>query len=277
MSDSICKKRITTKYCNDVIQSRQKTFKVEILNDIRKIINIDPFVFRKEVIDTIFDKHKIKLSQNSISSIFKKLNLTRKKPRHYVVKSIEYLDDLIVKRKEFTKKINAIDIKKIISIDEAGFNKLNNLERGLSQKGKRINVPTNEKRIKNKSLICAVTLNGILNNQIVETGVNGVVFKNFIQSTIDKLNEPGYYFIFDNVPFHHNKEMLKLIKDSGHEYVFTSPYSPNHNPIETVFGIIKQNFKKEYKEKDDNSKNICIVNLIKKAIDIRLKCVHNFL
>ena len=98
--DSICKKRITAKYCNDVIKSRQKTFKVEILNDIRKIINIDPFVSRKEVIDTIFDKHKIKLSQNSISSIFKKLNLTRKKPRHYVVKSIEYLDDLIVKRKE---------------------------------------------------------------------------------------------------------------------------------------------------------------------------------
>mgnify|MGYP001017770819 CR=1 FL=1 len=99
------------------------------------------FVSRKEVIDTIFDKHKIKWSQNSISSIFKKLNLTRKKPRHYVVKSIEYLDDLIVKRKEFTKKI--------ISIEEAGINKLNKLEKGVSKKGKKINVPTNENKIKN--------------------------------------------------------------------------------------------------------------------------------
>ena len=37
---------------------------------------------------------------------------------------------------------------------EAGFNQLNNIKKGLSEKGKRINVPVNDKKIKNKSLIC---------------------------------------------------------------------------------------------------------------------------
>ena len=60
-------------------------------------------------------QYNIKLSQNSISKIYKKLNLTRKKPRHYIVKSIDFLDKLIVKRNEFNMKMKNIDINKIIS------------------------------------------------------------------------------------------------------------------------------------------------------------------
>ena len=265
--NKICKKRITVKYCNDIILSKQKNFNIDILNDIKKLIINDPFITRSCVIDTISKKYKIKLSQNSISSIYKKLNLTRKKPRHYIVKSIDFLDKLIVKRNEFKKQISKINIDNIISIDEAGFNSLNNVSKGLSEKGKRINVPINDKKIKNKSLICAVTVNGIICNEIHETGVDGNIFKNFIQNVISKLQSPNFYFIFDNVPFHHNKEMLKLITDSGHHYIFTPPYSPNNNPIETIFGIIKANFKKAYKEKDDKSKNICVLKLIKEAVE----------
>jgi hypothetical protein len=100
----------TVNYCNDIILSKQRNFKIEILNDIRKLIINDPFITRNEIIETIYQKFKIKLSQNSISSIFKKLNLTRKKPRHYIVKSIDFLDKLIIKRNEFNMEISKIDI-----------------------------------------------------------------------------------------------------------------------------------------------------------------------
>jgi transposase/glutaredoxin-related protein len=285
----------TIDYCNNIILSKQRNFNIEILNDIRKLIINDsqekyfiffwsskkeiiisfsgvPFINRNDIINTIFKKYNIKLTQNSISSIFKKLNLTRKKPRHYIVKSIDFLDKLIIKRNEFNKEISKIDINKIISIDEAGFNQLNSINKGLSEKGKRINVPISDKKIKNKSLICAVALDGIINNEIHDSSVNSIVFKNFIQNIINKLTTPNYYFIFDNVPFHHNKETLKLIIDSGHHYMFTPPYSPNNNPIETIFGIIKSNFRKEYKEKDN--KNICILNLINNAVN-KVKTDYN--
>ena len=80
------------------------------------------------------------------------------------------------------------------------------------------------------------------------------------------MTEQGYYFIFDNVPFHHNKEMLKLILDSGHKYIFTPAYSPNNNPIETVFGSVKNNFRNMLNEKNKNNENICIKNLIKQSV-----------
>ncbi len=79
--NKICKKRMTKKYCNDIILSKQKLFNLGILNDILKIIKIDPFITRNEIKITINKKYNIKLSDNSLSSIFKKLNLTRKKPR----------------------------------------------------------------------------------------------------------------------------------------------------------------------------------------------------
>lgn len=37
----IYKNRIITKYCKDVILSKQKNFKIEILNDINKLIHED--------------------------------------------------------------------------------------------------------------------------------------------------------------------------------------------------------------------------------------------
>ena len=94
-----------------------------------------------------------------------------------------------------------------------------------------------KKELKKKSLICALTTSSIIHNEIHETGVNGIVFTEFIKNTINKLTELNYYFIFDNIPFHHNKTMLKMITDTGHYYIFVPPYSPNNNPIEMVFGI----------------------------------------
>jgi len=130
--DKICKKRMTMTYCNNIILSKQKSFNLDILNDILKIINIDPFITRNDIKNLINKKYNIKLSDNSLSSMFKKLNLTRKKPRQYIVKSIDFLDKLIVKRNDFKKSISSIDINKIISIDESGFNTLNTLNKGLS-------------------------------------------------------------------------------------------------------------------------------------------------
>ena len=267
-NSNFCNKRMTTEYCNSVIKSKQKKFKIDIINDVLKIINIDPFVTRNEIKITINQKHNIKLSDNNISSIFKQLNLTRKKPRQYIVKSIDFLDKIIAKRDIFKKNISSIDINKIISIDESGFNTLRVFSKGMSLKGDRINEPVNVKRIKNKSLVCALTSSGIIHNEIHETGVNGIIFTDFIKNTIAKLTELNYYFVFDNVPFHHNKEMLKLIIDSKHHYIFVPPYSPNNNPIEIVFGSIKNNFKKLYNEKDKQNKNICIISLIKNSVDL---------
>ena len=246
-----------------------------IINDINILVYENPFITRQFIIDSINLKYKIKLSLNYISKMYKKLKLTRKKPKYHVVKTIEYLDNLIIKREEFKKDMSKIDLNKIISIDESSFNNLNNNNsRGLSKKGKPINLPCNEKKIKNHSLICAVTVNKIIHYEIHNTSVDSEIFYNYINKLIKDNKLENYYFMLDswknnkhlfiifgaprncyaitkgdNVRFNHSKKTLALITDTKNHYIFTPPYSPNNNPIEIVFGIIKNKFNKIKKEK----------------------------
>lgn len=264
----LIKRRTDTNYIIDNTKNQTK-LEIDILNDINKIVYNEPFVTRKNLIEAIKIKHNVTLSLNNVSKIFKKLNLTRKKPKYHVIKSIEYLDKLIETRNEFKKSISKIDMDKIISIDESSFNNLNTNNMGLSEKGKRINIPANEKRIKNNSLICAVSVDKIMYYEIHETSVNSDIFYNYMNNLI-KINKlKGYYFMIDNVRFHHCKKTLELIVKSGNHYLFTPPYSPNNNPIETIFGMIKSKFKQITKNgnKDKIKTKPLIIISINKTIE----------
>jgi transposase len=233
---------------NNLINKTSDNYNINIINDINNLVYNNPFITRKMVIDSIYKKYKIKLTLNYISKIYKKLKLTRKKPKYHVVKTIEYLDQLIIKRQKFKEDMSKIDLNKVISIDESSFNNLNNNSKGLSKKGIPINLPCNEKKVKNNSLICAISIDKIMYYEIHETSVNSDIFYNYINNLITKNKLKGYYFMLDNVRFHHCKKTLKLITDTDNNYIFTPPYSPNNNPIEVIFSIIKNKFKKIKKE-----------------------------
>ena len=120
---------------------------------------------------------------------------------------------------------------------------------GYAPKGININIPISSKSFDNQSVIIALTTSGILSYKITSDHVNTNIYFNFIKNLISKLTTKGYVFIFDNVSFHnvsfHNDDsILKLIKDNGHQYIYTPPYSPDLNSIENVNEIIKQKINK---------------------------------
>jgi transposase len=101
----------------------------------------------------------------------------------------------------------------------------------------------------------AITSKETINYTCYTENVNSDIFFEFIKNTIKKLQEKEYTFMFDNVSFHKNKDMLNYIIENGHNYINTPPYSPNNNPIENVFSVIKNKFKKlssSIKKKTDN-------------------------
>ena len=102
--------------------------------------------------------------------------------------------------------MSKIDLNKIISIDDSLFNNLNNNNKGLSKKGKAINMSCNEKKVKNNSLICGFSIDKIMYYEIYETSVNSEIFYKFIDNLIKKNKLKGYYFMLNNVRFHHCKK-----------------------------------------------------------------------
>lgn len=122
-------------------------------------------------------------------------------------------------------------------------------------------MPIKQKINKNISLLLAITTNKILHFQINDENTTSIIFFNYIKEIISKLNEPNYIFIFDNINFHHSKVMLDYIKLKGHDYIFTPPYSPNNNPIEILFSIIKNKYAK-IKYTNNNSIKIQIKDIL---------------
>jgi len=56
---------------------------------------------------------------------------------------------------------------------------------------------------------------------------------------IPELKKPSI-IICDNAAFHHKIRLKSLAAKHGHHLLFLPPYSPDYNPIEQVFALIKR-------------------------------------
>jgi len=238
---------------------KNKNTKIEKINYkiIKNYIKNFPFSTVEEIKSFIFQNFNILIGNNTITKLFKKLHLTRKKVKYHIIKDLEYLNELEIKRHNFIDKIKTLFFEKIIFIDESGFNVLSN-DKGLSTKGEKINLPKKNLRCNNLSLLMAITKDEILNYDIYESAINKDSFYDFINKIINNLKSDNYTFVFDNATFHKNKEVLNLITNSNNNYLFTPPYSPNLNPIENTFGIIKSIYKKQLKYDNYSIDNLVI-------------------
>ncbi|CEG78667.1 hypothetical protein RMATCC62417_13242 [Rhizopus microsporus] len=67
---------------------------------------------------------------------------------------------------------------------------------------------------------------------------------NFIMKTMNGMDKypqiKEFYMIMDNAPIHgKNGELSQLIENRGYKCIYLPPYSPEFNPIEPLWAIIK--------------------------------------
>ena len=247
-----------TKFCDRIARRKKRIIKQNndinrnnIINIVLQLLKKNSRYTRKEIISILDSKHNIKISYSKLIKLFKIANITRKKIKKIVCKDKNFIENLSNKRKEYINNISNIPNNKIISIDESGFNNINN-DYGYSIKGTKIHEPVKQLRQKNISLLMAITEEEILKFELHENSINSDIFYEFIKNIIDNLNENGYYFLFDNAPIHKSKKIKSLITESGNFIIDLPSYSPNNNPIENVFSLIKHNYKKNIFEESLN-------------------------
>lgn len=59
-----------------------------------------------------------------------------------------------------------------------------------------------------------------------------------------KISEPKSVIVMDNASWHLSEKILQMCRDAGVVLEFLSPYSPDFNPIEEYFGVLKKFIKK---------------------------------
>jgi transposase len=178
----------------------------------------------------------------SISSISKKLGITRKRLSLIPVERNSL--DKINKRCIYASEISRYLPENLVFLDETGFNAHTTRSYGYSEKNTKAykNVPAN--RGQNVSCMCVITMDGLIAFEYKRGAYNGESFINFIENKLSMFfwSNPEKILIMDNARFHHSRDVLQKLNSLGINHKFLPAYSPQLNPIEEFFSMLKSRF-----------------------------------
>lgn len=134
----------------------------------------------------------------------------------------------------------AIDAKDAIFIDETGCHPGMGPLRGWAPVGDRLLGPESAYSSGCRlSLVAAMDVRGIRRHAIIDGGVKGADFLDFIRHVLGPSLRPGKVVVMDNLRLHKNPDVTRFLQARGCRVVFIPPYSPDTNPIELAFSKIK--------------------------------------
>ncbi|KAG2215958.1 hypothetical protein INT45_010102 [Circinella minor] len=83
-------------------------------------------------------------------------------------------------------------------------------------------------------------------------------YMKFISKTLDEMDKfpemSNYYIIMDNVPIHTSHDITRMIETRGYRALYLPPYSPELNPIENFWSILKGTVKRSMFEETEDLK-----------------------
>jgi len=138
---------------------------------------------------------------------------------------------------QLTKKYGA---ENIVYTDESGFKKHCYRRHGWARRGKVLYGFVHGTNRKSTNLIMAQRGKQWLAAETFDKNCTAAVVNEWLEKTLlPKLTQPSV-IVMDNAPFHKKDEIKRLLKKHGHVVLFLPPYSPDLNPIENSFGVIKR-------------------------------------
>jgi transposase len=179
-------------------------------------------------------------------------------------------------RKEWVEMVKELGVdytSNCVFIDESGFNANLRRTQGWAPKGEAAKVKVLTARANSISILGAISAKGLIKISLRKPMVpskkrklagdrkqqtKGTVtnhYVNFIKDVLaemDKFPEmKRHYLTMDNVPIHTGKIIGEMIEERGYKYVYLPPYSPELNPIEQFWSVVKSSVKREFVLKKD--------------------------
>jgi transposase len=132
------------------------------------------------------------------------------------------------------------DARRLVFVDESGFNTSMTRLRARAPRGKRAYGKVPRNRGKNTTLIAAITLQGAMGESMtVEGATDALAFEAYVEQLLAPALEEGQVVVLDGLGAHRTEKVEELIEARGADLVFLPSYSPDLNPIEEAFSKIK--------------------------------------
>lgn len=125
-------------------------------------------------------------------------------------------------------------------MDETGFDGKAYRLYGWSRKGQQITGERSGKRWQRTSLLLAQTGLTRFAPMLFSGTCDTVFFNKWLEKCLVPQLTPGQTVIMDNAAIHKSERGRQVLQEAGCELLFLPPYSPDFNPIEKTFGVLKR-------------------------------------
>ena len=112
-------------------------------------------------------------------------------------------------------------------------------KRGRSPKGTRLIGYAPYGHWKTTTFLAALRVSGLTAPLVVDGAINGAIFLAYVQQQLVPTLKKGDIVVMDNLRSHKVAGVREAIEKAGARVAYLPPYSPDLNPIETVFSKFK--------------------------------------
>ena len=94
------------------------------------------------------------------------------------------------------------------------------------------------------ALLCGISKEkGVEHHRVFQFSVNVDKFIEYIDFLRETNRDEKICLFMDNLSAHTSERSKQAMRDRGFRWIYNVPYSPEYNPIELTFSMVKRNFR----------------------------------
>jgi len=128
----------------------------------------------------------------------------------------------------------------IVYLDETGFDGHAYRQYGWAQQGQKVYGDRSGKRWQRTSLLLAQVGIKRFAPMLYAGTCNTELFNTWLEVFLVPELTTGQTVVMDNASIHKNKRTQEIVEKAGCQLLYLPPYSPDFNPIEKTFGVLKR-------------------------------------
>lgn len=210
----------------------------EDLAELRELVAQNPGGTRQDFCDAWRERKGVRMSVASMGRALARAGITRKRSKYRPTERLR--PEVEDRRKSFIEELQEKDPEKLVFLDESGCNIAMTPRYGWAPRGRPAVQYKPANWGSNVTVVAAITMQGPIAHDHFEGAMNSHRFLAFIADELCPALLPGDIVIMDNLRPHHTAGVREAIEAQGADLIYLPPYSPDLNPIEPMWGVIKQ-------------------------------------
>ena len=224
-----------------ILRERHRTW-------LREYLAGRPHAYLEEIKDELLEEWSIKASTSLVWRELKRMKWSRKVASK---RAAEQSDAL---RRVFQARCQQnYTAEQIVAVDESACNeRTGDRKYGWGPVGHSVSLSYSMKRSERWSLLLAMTVDGYLTHRIFQGAITAQIMEEFLREDLLPRLVAGYHvLLMDNASIHRSPAIVQLCGDFGIQLEYLPPYSPDYNPIEKTFKVLKSWMKRHYQQQDE--------------------------